>query len=70
VCGGRPTFKYTRIDVRQVLRWLVAGETADDLVARFGGRLTDDAIREATQLARRWPADAFEEPYAPEAITA
>jgi uncharacterized protein (DUF433 family) len=52
VCGGRPTFKYTRLEVSVILAQLAAGETARELVkdyARSG--LTIDAIEEAIHLA-------------------
>jgi uncharacterized protein (DUF433 family) len=35
VCGGRPTFKYTRIEVEVVLDLLAAGESFDRLVENF-----------------------------------
>ena len=52
VCGGRPTFKYTRLEVSVILDQLAAGETARELVedyARSG--LSIDAIEEALHLA-------------------
>ncbi len=49
VCGGRPTFKYTRIDVRHALR-LVAGGHPIESVAR-GYQIPVAAVREALALA-------------------
>jgi len=63
VCGGRPTFKYTRIDVRHVLSSLAAGETPEQIVASFRGRISREAVEEAQRLALRWAARAFEEPF-------
>ena len=50
VCGGRPTFKYTRIEVAGVLDRLAHGDAVDDLVEGFCGRVSKDAIAEAVSL--------------------
>jgi uncharacterized protein (DUF433 family) len=51
VCGGRPTFKYTRIEVEVVLDLLAAGEPLERLVENFQGRVPREAIEEALKLA-------------------
>jgi len=51
VCGGRPTFKYTRIEVEVVLDLLAAGEPVKQLVKNFRGRVPKAAIEEALRLA-------------------
>jgi uncharacterized protein (DUF433 family) len=52
VCGGRPTFKYTRLEVSFVLDRLAHGETIAELVRAYSAsRLTPDAIEEAISLA-------------------
>jgi uncharacterized protein (DUF433 family) len=53
VCGGRPTFKYTRIDVTWVLQRLAAGERIEELVADYQGRISAEAIREACDIVTR-----------------
>lgn len=53
VCRGRPTFKYTRIEVAGVLERLGVGHAIDDLIADSQGRLTREAIVEATCLAAK-----------------
>jgi uncharacterized protein (DUF433 family) len=53
VCGGRPTFKYTRVEVATVLRLIAAGMSVDELVANFKGRISRDAIEEALQWAAK-----------------
>jgi uncharacterized protein (DUF433 family) len=53
VCGGRPTFKYTRVEVATVLRLIAAGVNVDELVANFKGRISRDAIEEALQWAAK-----------------
>ncbi len=50
VCGGRPTFKYTRIEIAGTLERLAAGETLDELVAGYRGRVSRSAIIEAIHL--------------------
>lgn len=50
VCGGRPTFKYTRIEITGTLERLAAGETVAALVEGYRGRVPSAAIQEAVQL--------------------
>jgi uncharacterized protein (DUF433 family) len=51
VCGGRPTFKYTRIDVRHALGLLAAGRTVERVA--HGYQLPIAAVREALALASK-----------------
>lgn len=51
VCGGRPTFKHTRIEVEFVLDLLAAGEPLEQLVENFRTRVPKAAIEEALKLA-------------------
>jgi len=50
VCGGRPTFKYTRIEITGTLERLAAGESVDAIVEGYGGRVSREAILEATRI--------------------
>ncbi len=50
VCGGRPTFKYTRIDITGALDRLAAGEHIDKVVAGYRGRVSKEAVLEAIHL--------------------
>lgn len=50
VCGGRPTFKYTRIEITGTLERLAAGESVDEIVAGYGGRVPREAILEASRI--------------------
>lgn len=51
VCGGRPTFKYTRIDASLILALLSTGDTIESLVKGYGDSdLTAEAIQEAIGL--------------------
>ena len=47
VCGERPTFKYTRIEIAGTLERLAAGETIDQIVQGYRGRVSAAAIAEA-----------------------
>jgi uncharacterized protein (DUF433 family) len=51
VCGGRPTFKYTRIEVAGALGRLASGESMDSIIAGYGGRVPREAVQEAMDLA-------------------
>ena len=51
VCGGRPTFKYTRIDVRHALSLLATGRTVEHVA--HGYQLPVAAVREALTLAAK-----------------
>jgi len=50
VCGGRPTFKYTRIEITGTLDRLAAGEGLDTIVAGYRGRVSRQAVIEAVQI--------------------
>lgn len=50
VCGGRPTFKYTRIEITGTLERLAAGESIDSLVQAYRGRVPRDGILEAIRI--------------------
>jgi uncharacterized protein (DUF433 family) len=50
VCGERPTFKYTRIEITGAMERLASGETIEQLVVGYNGRVTQEAIMEAMQL--------------------
>lgn len=52
ICGGRPTFKYTRLEVSVVLSLLGQGETVADVVEEYArSDLTPAAVAEAVNLA-------------------
>lgn len=50
VCRGRPTFKYTRIEITGTLERLAAGESIDEIVAGYRGKVSREAIVEAIHL--------------------
>ena len=49
VCGGRPTFKYTRIDMHRALGLLSGGWTVERVAEAY--RLPAAAVQEALLLA-------------------
>lgn len=51
ICGGRPTFKYTRIEPHVILDLLASGESLEQLVKNFRGRVPRKAIEETLRLA-------------------
>jgi uncharacterized protein (DUF433 family) len=52
VCGGRPTFKYTRLEVSMILALIAAGETVEQVVQEYAdSKLTPAAVREAIRIA-------------------
>jgi len=53
VCGGRPTFKYTRLEVAVVLDLLAAGWTIKQVVQEYDqSHVTPEAVSEAVRLAK------------------
>ncbi len=50
VCGGRPTFKYTRIEITGTLERLAAGETIDEIISGYRDKVLREAVIEAIQL--------------------
>ncbi|NJN93107.1 MAG: hypothetical protein HC875_02940 [Anaerolineales bacterium] len=50
VCGERPTFKYTRIEITGTLERLAAGENIELIVKGYQGRVPGEAIIEAMHL--------------------
>lgn len=49
-CGGRPTFKHTRIEIIGTFGRLAAGETIEAIVAGYQGKVSIEAIEEATKI--------------------
>jgi uncharacterized protein (DUF433 family) len=50
VRSGRPTFKYTRIEITGTLDRLAAGENMDQIVAGYRNKISREAVIEAIQL--------------------
>ncbi len=65
VCGGRPTFKYTRVEVRHVLDLLAHGWTIEQIVRDFNRpeihrEAIEEAMRLATEALERWALEVGE----------
>ena len=53
VCGGRPTFKYTRIEVAFILDLLSAGWSVKQVTREYkASHLSAQAVEEAVRLAK------------------
>jgi uncharacterized protein (DUF433 family) len=50
VCGERPTFKYTRIEITGAFERLASGENIAEIVEGFRGRVSHQAIEEAVRI--------------------
>jgi len=60
ICGGRPTFKYTRLEVSMILAQLSTGRTVDELVRDYRRpELTHEAVYEALLLASKGITKVF-----------
>jgi uncharacterized protein (DUF433 family) len=51
ICHGKPTYKGTRIMVWQILQALARGESIEELVRAWDGRVSRAAILETIRLA-------------------
>lgn len=52
ICHGKPTYTGTRIMVWQILEALSRGESVDELVSAWDGRVSRDAILETIRLSK------------------
>ena len=54
VCGGRPTFKYTRLEVSMVMAMLERGDSPETIIKEYElSHLTFPAISEAIRLSHK-----------------
>lgn len=54
VCGGRPTFKYTRLEPSMILALLAQGDTIEDVLTNYHrSKISAEAIYEAIYLANQ-----------------
>ncbi len=51
ICAGKPTFKYTRIEIAGTVSRIASGETIDAIVEGYRGRVSREAILEAVEIA-------------------
>jgi uncharacterized protein (DUF433 family) len=52
ICHGKPTYRGTRIMIWQILEALARGESVNQLVKAWGGRVSRDAVLETIQLSK------------------
>lgn len=54
VCGGRPTFKYTRLEPSMILALLAQGDTVEDILTNYHrSKISAESIYEAIDLANQ-----------------
>ena len=53
VCHGQPTFRGTRVLVSDVLSQVASGMDWQSIIEDWHGNISEDAIREAVDLASR-----------------
>ena len=68
ICHGQPTFRGTRILVRDVLEQVAAGIAWETIVEEWRGSVESDAISEAVLLASQAFRDHSEQYAAPEYV--
>ena len=54
VCGGRPTVKYTRIEMSHLLDRRAHGDSVTEIVGDYRGSVSREAIAEAIDIANRF----------------
>jgi uncharacterized protein (DUF433 family) len=59
VCGGRPTFKYTRIEMSMLLDRIADGDSIEEITNDYRGRVSREAVLEAVALANRFFAQSL-----------
>jgi uncharacterized protein (DUF433 family) len=53
ICHGKPTFRGTRIMVRDIFEQMADGMSWDEIVAQWRGDVSKEAIAEAVRLAQK-----------------
>ena len=54
VCGGRPTVKYTRIEMSHLLARVAQGDSIEEIVGDYRGRVWREAVAEAVEITNRF----------------
>ena len=54
VCGGRPTVKHTRIEMSHLLDRIAQGDSIEEIVGDYSGRISREAVAEAIEIANRF----------------
>jgi uncharacterized protein (DUF433 family) len=69
VCGGRPTVKYTRIEMSHLLDRIAQGDSIEEIVGDYRGRVSREAVAEAVEITNRFFAASLS-PLPPETAAA
>ncbi len=59
VCGGRPTVKYTRIEMSHLLDRVAHGDSMEEIVGDYRGRVSRETIAEAIEITNRFFAESL-----------
>lgn len=54
VCGGRPTVKYTRIEISALLDRIAHGDSIEEITTDYGGRVSRAAVAEAIEITNHF----------------
>ena len=54
VCGGRPTVKDTRIEMSHLLDRVAQGDSIEEIVGDYRGRVSREAVAEAIEITNRF----------------
>ncbi len=54
VCGGRPTVKYTRIEMSHLLDRVAHGDSIEEIAGNYSGRVSREAVAEAMEITNRF----------------
>jgi len=54
VCGGRPTIKYTRIEMSHILDRIAQGDSIEEIAGDYCGRVSRTAVAEAIEITNHF----------------
>ena len=54
ICGGRPTVKYTRIEMSHLLDRIAQGDSIEEITGDYRGRVSREAVTEAIEMTNRF----------------
>ena len=67
VCGGRPTVKYTRIEMSHLLDRIAQGDSIEEITGDYSQRVSREAVAEAIEITNRFFAASLS-PLTPERV--
>ena len=54
VCGGRPTVKYTRVEMSHLLDRIAQGDSIEEITGDYNKRVSREAVAEAIEINNRF----------------